>query len=87
LSKDWNLRDLFRKFLSGEVAGEYAPQKLIAMWISDYDVSQLIHESIESHVKFGIFYGTSDNESRIFDVTPAKEKIGYEPQDRAENYL
>jgi hypothetical protein len=57
------------------------------MWISDYDVSQLIHKSLESDVKFGIFYGASDNSSRIFDITPAKEKLGYKPQDRAENYL
>jgi hypothetical protein len=57
------------------------------MWISDYDVSQLIHKSLESDVKFGIFYGTSDNSSRIFDITPAKEKLGYKPQDKAENYL
>jgi len=87
LPKDWNLRDLFKKFLSGELTAEYPPQKLIAMWISDYDVSQLIHKSLESDVKFGIFYGASDNSSRIFDITPAKEKLGYKPQDRAENYL
>jgi len=87
LSKDWNLRDLFKKILSGEKAVEYPPQKLIAMWISENDVSQLIHKSLESDVKFGIFYGTSNNSSRIFDITPAKEKLGYKPQDRAENYL
>ena len=73
LSKGWNIRNLFKKFLSGELTAEYTPQKLIAMWISDYDVSQLIHKSLESDVKFGIFYGTSDNSSRIFDITPAKE--------------
>jgi nucleoside-diphosphate-sugar epimerase len=87
LSKGWNIRNLFKMFLSGELTAAYPPQKLIAMWISDYDVSQLIHKSLESNVKFGIFYGTSNNSSRIFDITPAKEKLGYKPQDKAENYL
>jgi uronate dehydrogenase len=87
LPEEWNLRDLFKKFLSGEVTGEYTPQKLIAMWISECDMSQLIHKSLESDVKVGIFYGTSDNNPRIFDITSAKEKLDYKPQDRAENYL
>ena len=39
LSKGWNIRNLFKMFLSGELTAAYPPQKLIAMWISDYDVS------------------------------------------------
>jgi len=78
----------FRMLLSGQRTHlTYSPQKLIAMWISNRDIAHLIHRSIETDLKFGIFYGTSDNTPKIFDITEAKEKLGYNPQDKAEKYL
>jgi len=65
----------------------YPPEKYLAMWISRRDVAQLIHKSLEADLKFGIFYGTSNNERKIFDLSSAKEKLGYEPQDRIEDYI
>lgn len=80
--------NMFKTILSSErTQAFYNPEKIIAMWISNRDMAQLIHRSIETDLKFGIFYGTSDNIPRIFDINDAKEKLGYKPQDRAENYL
>ena len=82
-----NPEEFFRNVLSGVRKYFYPPEKYIAMWISGRDMAQLIHKSLEANIKFGIFYGTSDNERKIFDLRSAKEKLGYEPQDRAEDYL
>ena len=94
--------DLFRELLSREdrdtthaLKGEpkrtfrniYPAEKLIAMWISDRDIAQLIHRSLEADLKFGIFYGTSNNTPGIFDLDDTKRVLGYEPQDRVEDYL
>jgi hypothetical protein len=38
-------------------------------------------------LKFGIFYGTSNNTPGIFDLDDTKRVLGYEPQDRVEDYL
>ncbi|MGD0328857.1 MAG: NAD(P)-dependent oxidoreductase [Nitrososphaeria archaeon] len=65
----------------------YTKEKLFAMWISNRDMAQLIHKSLESDLKFGIFYGISDNVHKIFDISETIEKLGYRPQDRVEYYL
>lgn len=81
-------KDLFKRLLLGERPYiTYSPKNLIAMWISNRDMAQLIHRSLETNLKFGIFYGTSENTPKIFDITAAKEELGYKPQDKAENYL
>ncbi len=65
----------------------YPAEKLIAMWISDRDIAQVIHRSLEADLKFGIFYATSNNTPAIFDLNETRRILGYEPQDRAEDYL
>ena len=79
---------IFEEILSGRrPLLTYSAKKLIAMWISNRDIAQLIHRSIESDVEFGIFYGASDNTPGIFDLTETKKKLGYEPRDRVEDYI
>ena len=80
--------DRFREILSqDQTRSFYSAEKLIAMWISNRDMAQLIHKSLETDVKYGIFYGVSENTPRIFDLTTTKEKLGYEPEDHVEDYL
>ncbi len=51
------------------------------MWLSHKDLVQLIKKSIFSNVKFGIYYGISDNKNRFFDISNARDEIGYQPED------
>jgi nucleoside-diphosphate-sugar epimerase len=83
-----NPTDFFKKLLSSETTHPvYTPEKIISMWISERDMAQLIHRSLETDLKFGIFYATSDNTPRALDISEAERKLGYKPQDKAQDYL
>jgi NAD+ dependent glucose-6-phosphate dehydrogenase len=56
------------------------------MWLSPRDCAQLVTRAIESPLPFGIFYATSGNSRRHWDITDTMEKLGYRPQDDAEEY-
>ncbi len=57
--------------------------RLRSMWLSHKDLVQLIKKSIFSDVKFGIYYGVSDNKNCFFDISNARDEIGYQPEDDA----
>jgi nucleoside-diphosphate-sugar epimerase len=59
-----------------------------ATWLSHRDQAQLIRKSLEApdHLMFDIFYGVSNNKWRFWDFEHAREVIGYEPQDDAEEF-
>src|SRR4051812_11780680 len=52
-------------------------------WCSPRDLSQLITKSIRSQVKFAIFFGISNNAGRAWDISNARELVGYAPEDDA----
>ncbi len=57
----------------------------LSLWLSHRDTAQLIDLCIsapKSH-RYDIFNATSDNTWKIFDITHAKEVLGYKPEDRA----
>ena len=56
-------------------------------WCSPRDLTQLIVKSIQTEVKFAIFFGLSNNSGRFWDIRNAQELIGYEPQDNAADFL
>ncbi len=56
-------------------------------WCSPRDLTQLVVKSIRSQVKFGIFFGLSDNTERCWDIDHARAVLGYAPEDNAANYL
>jgi len=88
LVRSRELGTLFREIFSGGRADSVCRgEKLAAMWISGRDVAQLIHRSLEVDLRFGIFYGTSDNTPAVLDISDAKERLGYRPQDRLEDHL
>ena len=39
-----------------------------------------------NNINYDIFYGISDNTRSWFDISNAKNKIGYKPRDNAENF-
>ena len=59
-----------------------------AVMLSHRDLVQLVQKSIEApnDLRFGIFYGVSNNKWRFWDITNSNQAIGYEPQDDAEQW-
>ncbi len=51
-------------------------------WLSPRDLAQLVWRSVETeHVGFGIFYGVSGGSEKKWDLTNARELLGYIPED------
>ncbi|MCQ4333750.1 NAD(P)-dependent oxidoreductase [Natronomonas sp. F2-12] len=58
-----------------------------AMWCSRRDVAQLVERCLQDEtVDFDVFYGVSDNPARWFDISHARNVLGYEPQDDASEW-
>jgi len=51
------------------------------LWLSHQDLVQLFKKSLEGKVKFGIYYGISDNQKRFYDISNAEKELGYKPRD------
>jgi len=56
-------------------------------WCSPRDLTQLLTKSIHSDLKFGIFFGLSDNTERRWDIDNARAELGYVPEDNAATFL
>ncbi|MCJ7550590.1 MAG: NAD(P)-dependent oxidoreductase [Anaerolineae bacterium] len=65
----------------------YGGREHAGIWISNRDMAQLIHRSLEADVAYGIYYGASGNTPPVLDVRPAREQLGYEPQDDVSELL
>jgi dTDP-4-dehydrorhamnose reductase len=68
--------ELLRK--PGEFQGE---------WCSPRDLTQLVVKSIRADVPFAIFFGISNNTGRCWDLSNARELIGYEPEDDSARWI
>ena len=55
----------------------------LRMWLSFDDLRQLVRKSIEADagLKFGIYYGVSNNTPMRYDLDNARRDLGYEPVD------
>jgi NAD+ dependent glucose-6-phosphate dehydrogenase len=51
------------------------------MWLSPGDLCRLISSSLQAAVPFGVYYGTSRNTRRLWDLGPAMKDLGYRPAD------
>jgi nucleoside-diphosphate-sugar epimerase len=56
-------------------------------WCSPRDLAQLLIKSLQSTIKFAIFFGVSNNTDRYFDISNAQQMLGYEPVDDAARFL
>jgi NAD+ dependent glucose-6-phosphate dehydrogenase len=56
------------------------------MWLSPRDLCNLISSSLRADVPYGIYYGTSRNTQRIWDLGPAMKDLGYTPVDDSEAF-
>ncbi len=71
----------------GSDAYERAVERRKAMWTSRRDLAQLVERCLEDEsVDFGVFYSVSDNERRWFDIEHARDVLGYEPRDSADEW-
>lgn len=70
--------------------GSFLPKptnpRTLGTWISSRDMVQLTWRSIEASVAYGVFYGISGNTRRQWDITNARELLGYAPEDNGEAY-
>jgi nucleoside-diphosphate-sugar epimerase len=75
----------------GWVVAEDRPPKpdAVDIWCSQRDIAQLVECCIaaDENLRFGIFYGMSDNQWNWVDLEDARQTVGYVPQDRAEDFV
>ena len=57
------------------------------MWLSPRDCAQIVSRALETDLGFGIFYAISSNSSRHWDITATMERLGYHPEDDAEQFF
>ena len=62
-------------------------KRFMKTWLSHLDLIQLTEKSIISKVKFGIYYGVSDNTGRFWEISNAFEDLKYLPIDNAKNRI
>jgi nucleoside-diphosphate-sugar epimerase len=54
-----------------------------ATWLSQRDCAELFACALESRLPWALAYGTSDNRRKIWDLTSARELLGFHPADGA----
>ena len=73
----------------GSVRKEDKPaesQRERRIWISHRDLVQLFRKSLETEVRFGIYFGVSGNSNTYLDISSAIEELGYRPQDDSSQF-
>lgn len=62
-------------------------KRMKASWQSRRDVASLIECCLaDQQVTFAVLHGVSDNPTRWFDIEHAHRLVGYEPQDRSDDW-
>lgn len=72
-------------FGSPDKVAESGDSRLLALWVSDRDLCQLIHRCIEApdDLRYLLVQGVSDNQFKRMDIGNAREVLGYAPEDNA----
>jgi len=55
----------------------------LSLWLSHRDVAQFANLALETPRGYGVYYATSDNKWKIWDISKAKAELGYKPADAA----
>lgn len=64
-----------------------AVARMKAMWQSRRDFARMVDRCLQDDdVAFDVFYGVSGNDRRWFDISHAKEVLGYDPRDNGEEW-
>ena len=68
------------RFTGGDPGMDFEPG--YSRWHSPRDLAQMVKACLDrEEVKFGIFYGVSGGSDRKWDLSNAKELLGYQPMD------
>ena len=59
------------------------PGSLQREWCSPKDFVQLLVKSVQTDIRFDVFFGVSNNTGRYWDISNAQKLLGYEPVDDA----
>jgi NAD+ dependent glucose-6-phosphate dehydrogenase len=51
------------------------------IWLSHRDLIQLVEKSLTTNVKFGIYFGISNNKDAFWDISNARAELGFAPVD------
>lgn len=81
--RDYSPQQAWKKERDSEPGIEQLRKRLRATWLSNRDCVHLIERSIEADVTWALVYGISDNPRQFWDVSHAREVLGYQPQDSA----
>ncbi len=65
----------------------YGGNYMRAVFCSKRDLVQAFSKALEVDTNFLAAFAISDNSRAVFDLTETKEKLGFHPQDNAENYF
>jgi len=66
------------------LADDRVPQRWgESVFVSRRDIAQIIERCVAAPagLRFGIFFGLSNNRYNLADITPAREVLGYAPED------
>jgi nucleoside-diphosphate-sugar epimerase len=68
-----------------EAVQNSSDSRLLSLWISYRDLTQLIHRCVEApdSIRYLIVQGVSDNQFKRLGIDNAREILGYDPQDNA----
>ena len=70
--------------------GSFQPKphgvRQLSTWLSHRDMAQLSWRGIEADVPFAVVYGISGNTRAYWDISSARELLGYAPEDNAEDH-
>lgn len=55
----------------------------LRIWLSQRDLVQLVVKSLLTNVPFGIYYGISNNKGAFYDLSNARDDMGFVPADDA----
>jgi nucleoside-diphosphate-sugar epimerase len=74
--------------IAGEVAPPLTPDEVRlrgrAIYLSHRDCAELVRCCLDAdHISYGVYYGVSNNPRLFYDLSNAREELGYEPQDSA----
>ncbi len=64
----------------------HANPRYESTWLSHRDLVQLVKKSLLAEVKFGIYYGVSNNKKRFWDISNAESELEYRPDDDASEF-
>jgi NAD+ dependent glucose-6-phosphate dehydrogenase len=65
----------------------YGGDYMRAVFCSKRDLVQAFSKALEVNTDFLAAFAVSDNSHAVFDLSETKEKLGFLPQDNAENYF